>query len=331
MMPELRALFDLPRRFLPGLGARVHGYADKKGIEGIQATGANGVFTLGRSETSGTIPSLGTDEEPAALRAGPGVRIHGYGGIHTLERLPVAAPPEEIPLGPARLEWEIETFKGNATICSLWESAVDPGNWVIIDTFVVHNTKGSYVDTVTASGVVSSYGPSDPPPADCDFPVYDSTVDFDFDYGDFVNSESSESIRPFSSLANPAITAIGLLSSRDSYHEWNSKTWRDVSTKVIPFSSSLGEVGVYFDVHGAEAHSVRFRLHNRGSCGLRVDCGYYGSGLSGGATDIDYDILLVPNQSSDWIEAPAIDSDGPLKFRFAEIRRVRMGRWRFIT
>lgn len=329
MMPELKALFDSPRRLLPGKGARIQGYGNKRAISEVQASGANGVLTLSRSDQSGLTPSLGTNEEPAELRAGPGVRLHGYGGIHTLERVPVAVIEEKTPLGPARLEWEIELFQGNATICVLREAnyLINPGNWVISETTTQTFTEGAYTDTLTASGVVSAYGPDDPPPSECAEPVFTTTQDEGTDYGDAVSSEYSEELVPFSSLASPAIAAVGLLSSSDDVAEWSSVNWRDVSTGVIPFSSGVGVVGISIDVSGSQAVSVRFRLHNRGSCAIRVNCGHYGSGLSGGASDLDQDITLSRGASSAWIEAPAINSD-PLKYRIAAIRRVRIGRYR---
>jgi hypothetical protein len=51
--------------------------------------------------------------------------------------------------------------------------------------------------------------------------------------------------------------------------------------------------------------------------------------LSGGASDLDQDITLSRGASSAWIEAPAINTD-PAKYRTAEIRRVRIGRYRTV-
>lgn len=329
-MPHLRSLFDLSRRLLPGRSARMQGYGDQRAMAGIRVNGINGALTLSRSDKSGLVPNLSGEEMPLELHAGSGVRLHGHGNMQRLEILPVAVAIEEEPLGPARLEWEIETFKGNATICALGESLIDPGNWVIIETTVQNFEFGSYTDTVTASGVVSSYAPSDPPPPACDEPVIASTQDDEFEYGNFESSEYSETLEPFSSLASPAIAAVGLFGSSGSYSEWTLNNWHDISTGVIPFSVGLGVVSVFYDVTGAEANAVRFRLHNRGSCALRVNCGHYGSGLTGGASDLDQDIFLARNESTSWIEAPTIDTD-PLKFRNVEIRRVRIGRYRIVT
>ncbi len=331
MMPEMRALFNEPRRLWAGVGSKIHGYADKKMMSGVRTNGAPSMFTLGRSESSAPVPDQGTAEQPVELRAGPGVRLHGYGGIHTLERLPVAMIEEKTPLGPARLEWEIELFEGNATICVLREAnyLINPGNWVISETTTQTFTEGAWTDTLTASGVVSAYGPDDPPPSECAEPVFTTTQDDGTDYGDFVSSEYSEELVPFSSLASHAIAAVGLLSSSDDVAEWSSVNWRDVSTGVIPFSSGMGTVGVYTDVTGGAAVSVRFRLHNRGSCAIRINCGHYGSGVAGGASDLDQDITLSRGASSAWIEAPAINTD-PAKYRTAAIRRVRIGRYRTV-
>ncbi len=333
MLPELRALFDLPRRFLPGLGARVHGYADKKGIEGIQATGANGVFTLGRSETSGTIPSLGTDEEPAALRAGPGVRIHGYGGIHTLERLPVPQPEEE-PLGPARLEWEVEISQGYVQVCSLGTSTETPLNFVIHSETNYEYANGSYVITYTASGEITAYGPSDPPPDACDAIVIDSTYDppEPDGYGEFIGSSTSETLVSFASLVSAAVGVSEVVAVDAGSQEWVHDEWRDVSEEVTPFAILLSAVAVSFGGGGgvAGAVNVRFRLKNRGSVPLRVNCGFYGSGVSGGATDIETIIDLGRGADSDWQEVPAIDPDSA-KYRTAQISRVRIGQWRLVA
>ena len=142
---------------MPGKGAVIQGYGEKKAMTGIQTNGAGGVLTLGRSETSGATPSLGTDDEPVSLRAGLGVRLHGYGGIHTLERLPV---DEEVPTlkGTARLEWEVESSIGYATLCSLNVSFDSPGNWVVGWVQTNNNTLGSWVNTATASGVERAPG-----------------------------------------------------------------------------------------------------------------------------------------------------------------------------
>ena len=333
MLPELRALFDLPRRFLPGLGARVHGYADKRGVEGIQATGANGVFTLGRSETSGTIPSLGTAEEPAALRAGPGVRIHGYGGIHRIERLPAPQPDAE-PLGPARLEWEVEISQGYVQVCSLGTSTETPLNFVINSETNYEYANGSYVITYTASGEITAYGPSDPPPDACDAIVSDSTYDppEPDGYGEFIGSSTSETLVSFASLVSAAVGVSEVVAVDAGSQEWVHDEWRDVSEEVTPFAILLSAVAVAFGGGGGvgTADNVRFRLKNRGSIPLRINCGFYGSGVSGGATDIDTIIDLGRGADSDWQEVPAIDPD-PAKYRTAQIRRVRLGRFRFIA
>lgn len=330
MMPDLRSLFDLSRRLLPGKGVKMLGYGDKKTIAGMQATGINGLLTLGRSEKSGHMPAIGTGGQPVALRAGPGVRIHGHGGIHTLERLPEALI-EEAALGPARLEWDFEVSAGYAVICTLGESVASPGEWVISQQTVVSTTlAGGWTDTGTASGTVSSFGPGETPPA-CDEPVYDSTKDPEVDYGDIVSSTYSEETMPFASIIPAAISAVAVDGgTASSNQEWTMESWQAVSEGDIPFSVFFGLVGASVDVSGAAATSARFRLRNAGSCPLRVNCGFYGSGISGGATDLESIINLAPKASSAWQEVPSIDDD-PDKYRTAEIRRVRIERWRYVA
>ena len=324
MTPELRALFDQPRRLWPGLNVRMQGYGGKKSISGVQVNGANGVLTLARSEHSGLMPSLGTDEEPATLRAGPGVRLHGYGGIHTLERLPVA-PPELPPPGPARLEWEVEVFHGYASACTLGESSIDPGNWVISQVTEVNYSLGSYTETLEASGVVASWGPGESPDA-CDDPIFSTTQDMGFDYGDYVGSDYSETLLPFSTVASAAISAIATDGLTLTATDWTSDLWEDVSTGVIPFSQFFGLVNVDVDASGAAATSYKFRLLNRGSVALRINCGFYGTGLS----DVTYDVVLAPRTTSAWFTAPTIDTD-TAKYYSASINRVRIGRYRFLA
>lgn len=327
MKPELTAL-----RLLPGKGVRMQGYGDKKMISGIQATGANGVFTLARSEKSGFAPNLGTATQPAQLRAGPGVRIHGYGGVHTLERLPVA-PPEETPLGPARLEWEIERSQGFCQVCAVGLSTESPGNWVEVSELTWNFTGGSYVDSETASGDITPYGPNDTPPANCAAIIYDSTYDGEIEYGDFQDFSLAETLISFATVAPSAIAQLDVWSSPTESQEWTKDTWRDVSEEVTPFTTTLGgiaEISLTYSPGLAKAGSLRFRLINSGSVSLRVNCGFYGSGISGGAADIESAIDLAPGQTSAWQTPPNPDADA-LKYRTAEIRRVRMGRWRFIT
>lgn len=335
MMPDLRRLFPTMRLWA-GRGAVIRGHGDKRTLVGIQVNGAGDVLTLGRTDKSGVTPSLGTDEEPVRLRAGPGVRLHGYGGIHTLERLPV---DEEVPTlkGTARLEWEVESSIGYATLCSLNVSFDSPGNWVVGWVQTNNNTLGSWVNTATASGVVRAWGGDETEPSECAEVVYTSTEDPEFDYGDYVSTEYSETLVAFEDIFPDAISAIEVLGEvASSGAEWPSKNWKDVSNGTIPFAASLGPVKVYHtDVFGevpgandgAVALSTRFRLRNAGNCPILVDYGFYGSGLPGGATDVDYSTTLGIGQTGDWITAPAIDLD-PDKYRTAEIRRVRLSRWR---
>jgi hypothetical protein len=329
MMPDLRALFDFPRRLLPGKGVRMQGFGAQKAITGIQVSGANGVLTLSRSDKSGSMPVMDTETGDVTLRAGPGVRLHGYGGIHTLERLPLP-PPEEPLAGPAILEWEVEGFGGYASICSLGESFNDFGNWSLERRSVYNFENGSYSYTETASGVIATYGPGETPDA-CDEPVIEDTFDDSFDYGDYQSDEHSEDLLAFEDLIPNALGAVVTADNLSGgAQEWVRSLWQDVSEEVTPFTQYFGWIGVAANVFGAAAEKVRFRLRNRGSAALRVDCGFYGSGISGGATDIATEINLAPGATSAWQEVPSIDPD-PAKYYTAEIRRVRIGRWRTVA
>lgn len=331
MMPNLRALFNEPRRLWAGKGTQIRGYADRRIITGMQATGAPAVFTLGRADSTAPAPDQGTGENPVELRAGQGVRLHGYGGIHTLERLPLP-PPEEPPPGPARLEWEVEESWGAVQVCTLGnESAITPGNWVVVSAVTYNFTGGSYVDTQTASGVTSAYGPDDPEPDVCADVVPSSTFDPGVDYGDSTGTSTVETLVDPTSLAASAIAQLAVWRETTGSQEWQSRLWRGVSDETAPFTFSFGTVSMGYTVASlVRADNLRFRLRNRGSVSLRVDCGFYGSGLSGGATDIPAVIDLKPGATSAWQEVPSIDPD-PDKYYTAEIRRVRIGRYRTVT
>jgi len=330
MMPELKALFDSPQRLLPGKGARMQGYGDKKAISEVQASGANGVLTLSRSDQSGYTPSLGTDEEPAELRAGPGVRLHGYGGIHTLERVPVAVIEEKTPLRPARLEWEIERSRGFCQVCDVSSSYETPTGYCVERAITYNFTEGSFVETETASGVTTPYGPNDTPPGACAALVYDSTEDPEKEggYGTFTDASVEETFISKASVGASAIAAMEVYGTNATEsQEWAENTWKNVSEGA--FARYIGGYGSIALTYGspATASSVRFRLKNSGSVSLRVNCGFYGSGLSGGASNIESIIDLSPGASSAWQTPPTPDLDSN-KFRSAEIRRVRIGRYR---
>ena len=328
-------------RLLPGKGAEMQGYGESKALAGIQASGTNGVLTLSRSDNSGLMPSLGSDEQPVALRAGPGVRIHGYGGIHTLERLPLPITVEEAP--KALLAWEVEESWGAVKVCTLgYESVITPGQWVVSSAttynFTVVLTDGtriedSYVDTVTASGATTAYGPDDPLPDACADIVYDSTYDPGKDYGDvdYIEDNGTSTVETLvdpASLVASAVAQLAVWKETPGSQEWARTVWQDVSEEVTPFTFLFGTVSMgYLPVR---ADNLRFRLRNRGSVSLRVDCGFYGSGDPGGATDITATLDLAPGTYSAWQEVPSIDPD-PDKYRTAEIRRVRIGRWRLVA
>lgn len=330
MMPDLRALFNEPRRLWAGKGTQIRGYADKRIITGMQATGAPAVFTLGRADSTAPAPYQGTGENPVELRAGQGVRLHGYGGIHTLERLPVPTPEE--PPGLARLEWEIEESWGAVQVCTLGvESSITPGKWVISSAVTYTGTLGSFTETTTASGVTSAYGPDDSAPDSCATPTFYSTYDPGTDYGTPTGSSTVETLVDPASLVASAIAQLAVSDESSSLQVWQPKEWSDVSDETTPFSFSFGTIGMSYAVGVlVRADNIRFRLRNRGNVPLRVDCGFYGSGISGGATDIPDVIDLAPGATSAWQEVPSIDPD-PAKYYTAEIRRVRIGRYRTLA
>lgn len=309
---------------MPGRGATLRGHGDRRTVDGVLTVGANGVITLQRAGKSGLLPSLVNAEAPVQLRAGPGVRLHGHGGIHTLERLPVP-PPEEPPAGPAILEWEMESFAGYASICSLGESFNEAGTWLISWETVNNFENGSNTDSEAASGVISAYGPGETPDA-CDAPITESDFDPGFDYGDFTGQTYSEVTVPFTDLISNAIGALASAGTSKSSTTWQRSEWQDVSEEVTPFTQSFGNVYATTGVFGSTAESKKFRLRNRGSAALRVDCGFYGVGLS----DVTATLDLAPGAVSAWQEAPSIDPD-PAKYYTAEIRRVRIGQWRLIA
>jgi len=329
MMPEMRALFNEPRRLWAGVGSKIHGYADKKMMSGVRTNGAPSMFTLGRTESSAPVPDQGTAEQPVELRAGPGVRLHGYGGIHTLERLPVAMIEEKTPLGPARLEWEIERSRGFCQVCDLGYTPSTPRNYVVESAVTYNFTEGSFVETITASGATTPYGPNDTPPGACAELVFDSTEDPEKEggYGTIIDETVEQTFISFDSVGALAISAMDVYGTNATEsQEWAENTWKNVSEG--PYARYIGgysSIGLTYGL--ATASSVRFRLKNSGSVSLRVNCGFYGSGLSGGATNIESVIDLSPGSSSAWQTPPSPDLDSN-KFRSAEIRRVRIGRYR---
>jgi hypothetical protein len=330
MKPDWSLLFDLSRRLLPGQGVRMQGYGDQRTLAGLQATGVNGVLTLSRSVKSGLLPSLGGEEALLALRAGPGVRLHGTADMQRIELLPTVEP--EVELGPARLAWEIEKSWGAVQVCTLnYESTETPGQWVVVLETTYEGTLANYTDTLTASGVTAAYGPDDPEPDACADIVSSSTYDPGVDYGSPTGNSEVETLLNPASLVASAIAQLAVWQETSGGQTWKSSLWEDVSDETTPFTSSFGTVSMSYTVGSlVRADNLRFRLRNRGSAALRINCGFYGSGISGGATDLEEVIDLAPGATSAWQEVPSIDPD-PDKYRTAEIRRVRIGRWRTLA
>jgi hypothetical protein len=310
----------------------MQGYGDQKTIAGIRANGINGVLTLSQSEKSGLLPNLSGEETPLELHAGPGVRLHGYGDMQRLEILPVVVIEEES-LGPARLDWEFERSQGFCQVCAIDYSEETEDAWVYIRALTYNFTGGSYVDTETASGATTPYGANDTPPGNCADIVPTSTYDREVDYGEPTGTSLAETLISFASAAASAVGAMDVWSSPTGSQEWQENTWKNVSTGVTPFTTTLGasgEISLSYTPGRAEAGSLRFRLINRGSVSLKVNCGFYGSGISGGASDIESVIELAPGTTSAWQTPPTPDND-PDKYLTAKIQRVRIGRYRTVS
>jgi hypothetical protein len=334
MMPELKALFDSPRLW-PGKGARMQGYGDKQTISGVTAPGANGVYTLGRSEKSGLTPQLSTAEQPVELRAGPGVRLHGYGGIHTLERLPVEEeePPVE---DKAALLLEKEILVGKSRICFLANYPGQEGKFVIAAKLTTVGEFGSYYVEVSKSGEIKSWGGDAPEPAACGEETVDTNIDDDFEYGPTESQTQSYTTVSDSRLYSPARSrmAISKIASGKSNLGFFKGDWEKYSTEVVPFGFTIGSAfctepngaPVYQPSGYLTIQQVRYRFFNKGNVALRINHGFYGSGQPGGERDEEFDTTLYPNFSSGWFDSNIPSSD-PRKSKTAIFKRIRIGRY----
>lgn len=324
MLPELRALFDLPRRFLPGLGARVHGYADKRGIEGIQATGASGVLTLSRSDKSGSMPSLGSGEKPVNLRAGPGVRIHGYGGIHTLERLPVPQPEEESVALSAGIRIEVETVQLYALICAgtLWFE--HPPAYLLSEVATEVYENGSVTTTITYDGSIRYYETGETP-EECPARTVDSDLDPEFDYGTYESGTSSDpQTSSFTALRVSVIANLHTKATPVSQwfeQTWQRRDWRDASSDAYAPTIYMLSQGSLTDEFGvAAAKACRWRVRNLGQCRAKLSWEKRRDTddtlLSSGSTEV------ARGATSSWSDWPSLSADPDDRFsvRFTRVR-----------
>ena len=347
-MPELKALFNEPRRLWAGKGAQIRGYSDKKTIAGVQLAGASGVFTLGRSEASGSMPDMGTAEQPVNLRAGPGVRLHGYGGIHTLERLP---DEEEISTvgQEAALQIEIEVFHGNSRICMYYPKGnglPDEGEenvFVIATKTVVVTEEGTRTFTDSASGQIDSWGGNEPYPGAC--PYIQSNVSGSGGGAIIGGSFEETRVVEMDRLYGPARSAMAIndMLSIDedenyilSYYKpnWESLSNQITTSDGLPWSGyflgSYGEFdsGYYGMPNGtAFIYQVRYRLRNKGTVVLRVNHGFHVSNYLNSpvpSEDELFETVLYPGLVSPWFDSgiPSLDIT---KSKRPSIDRVRIG------
>jgi hypothetical protein len=312
MMPELKALFDSPRLW-PGKGARMQGYGDKQTISGVTSPGANGVYTLGRSEKSGLTPQLGTAEQPVELRAGPGVRLHGYGGIHTLERLPV---DEEVVKGFrfAGLRIEVETQKLFASICGEYDIYENPPIYVISTTSTEDFENGTITTNTQFSGPINFYEEGESPPFNC---VYTVTSDIEpppFDYGPSLGTGtySVTSSRSVVSLRQEAISNLRREAtpvSSEAVSTWGQDQWRSVNENDFNPAVYLLSQGSYTDPFSGEAwaKACRWRVINFGQAQFSLNWEK--------RRDRDNRLLMsgvinvAPGITTDWSAWPSLSTD----------------------
>jgi len=346
MMPELKALFNEPRRLWAGKGAQIRGYSDKKTISGVQTSGANKVFTLRRSESSGSMPDMGTDEEPANLRAGPGVRLHGYGGIYTLERLP---DEEEVPAVPqeAALQIEIEHFEGNSRICMLYPKGYgnsepnaegDETNVFVIATKTVDiYDDGTRTITESASGQIDSWGGNEPYPNACPYNqsnVSGSGSGLPID-GSFEETRTVEMSR----LYGPARSAMAINDQQSIDEDENyvlgfyKPNWESLSNQLMyalgwPWSGYFLSKDPVASVPNGYAfvYRTRYRLRNKGTVVLRVNHGFHEfDSLHVNTNNELFETVLYPGQVSPWFDSGIPSVDDLYKSKRPGVDRVRIG------
>lgn len=332
MMPELKALFDSPRRLLPGKGARMQGYGDKRAISEVQASGANGVLTLSRSDQSGLTPSLGTDEEPAELRAGPGVRLHGYGGIHTLERLPVVVVEEKV-FQIAGLSIEVERVQLYASICGFYDIYETPPVYVISTTSTADFENGSITTNTQYSGPINFYEEGESPPLNCVYTVTSDVEPPPFDYGPSLGT-GTYSVTSSKSVVSLRQDAIGNLFTEATpvSNVWNSfppyerDEWQEISQDVFTPEANnylLGQGATTDLLTGtASAKACRWRIINNGTCSIKVD--WEKRRESNNSLQLSGSVEVARGATSQWSNWPSLTSD-PDDVFLVKFVRLRLG------
>ena len=323
MMPALKALFDLPRRLLPGQGARMQGYSDKRTIVGVKSIGAGGTFTLSRSEKSGILPSLNDTASPVELRAGQGVRLHGYGGIYTLERLLVPTEEEPPIPGPAKLEVQIQNRTGYAEVCLLYV-ADDPADGYVTHEVVTYNyEEGSYTETSSISGTIRAYNAGETPD-ECAAPTFETTYDPDLDTG-VISTTVEKTIVSWVGVIDAAKGVVAYLNDQfpPGPFEWAHKDWQAESA-ITDRSSTLASSyisGILASVPSTifTVSAPRYRFINTGTTVLAVTVVF--TRLSDSfqqtvTTTVDH------GQTSDWLDFPDLTAEDRWD---AVIDRVRIG------
>jgi hypothetical protein len=341
---KLKELFDFPQRLWPGKNTKIQGYGEKKAISGISSQGVNGIYTLGKSQSSGTIPDLANSEIPTEFRAGRGVRLYGYGGIYTLERTP---DEEEVSVvgQKAALQLEIEVFQGSSRICMLYPIGYGILGGDAINVFVtgtkttINYENGTVVYTSTASGQINSWGGNEPYPSSCPLiKTTDSAVP-DFDYGAEESGFFEETTIGMSSLYEPARSAMAIndllsIDEDENYViEFPKPNWESLSNQ-LSYSFLIPWSAYYFGYDTmsgypnglAFIYQVRYRLRNKGTVVLRVNHGFhaYNSNTPVPLDDELFETILYPGLVSPWFDS-GIPSSDLSKSKLASVDRVRIG------
>lgn len=322
MMPEMRALFNEPRRLWAGVGSKIHGYADKKMMSGVRSNGAPSMFTLGRTESSAPVPDQGTAEQPVELRAGPGVRLHGYGGIHTLERLPLPPTPEETKPRVASFVVEHQQSRGGSTVCLV--DVMDPieNGYVTKRTFLNEFENGSYSFIQQASGYITSYPPEEGYSCEIE---NSNTIDDDTEYGDFISQTISDVTASWSSARATAISNLNYVETIYNLgYSYPEEQWEQISSQNSNlYITGYGSQSSMYNP-GWNVRSGRWRITNTGQCPIKIKYAYPLSTATAPYATAGT-LELGQKAQSDWIVAPL---PSPETATFLYLTRVQLGRYR---
>lgn len=275
------------------------------------------------------MPSLGTYHEPVALRAGPGVRIHGYGGIQTLERLPV--PPDDVTraLRTASLAVEVKRAARRAVICGSNRPIFEEFVVVAVTTVVAEN--GGFTNTYTFTGDIQYFDAVDDELDPCPAPDFSTTFDPEFDYGDTISEDTEYTVVTYENLAEAAIADLPAVASvADVTGSWLETDWKTVSENSIEWVSVsalryLGGAVITDPFTHARATGAEWRIRNTGAATIRVQADLQREDT---AEILDtLDLTLARGQVSSW-QTPPLSGDYLVGVRF---NRVRIGPWQFIA